>query len=130
MPARSIVPLAWSVTDAPAAATAQSPDPPVDLLVGAAGGFVQGDADLGEHLQLSHGGPVGAAVEVAHVEHALAVGSADDHPRCDRRAHRGEVLGRVGLAEGAADRAAVADDRVGDHALGVGEDGEPLFQER
>ena len=40
----------------------------------------------------------------------------------DRRAHRGQVLGRVGLAERAADRPAVAHHRVGDHALGVGED--------
>ena len=52
--------------------------------------------------------------------------AADDHPRADRRAHGGQVLGRVGLAQRAADRAAVAHDRVGDHALGVGEDRQAL----
>ena len=38
-----------------------------------------------------------------------------------------QVLGRVGLAERAADRAAVADHGVGDHALGVGEDRQPAL---
>ena len=54
-------------------------------------------------------------------DHALAVGAADHDLALDRRADRPQVLGRVGLAQRAADRAAVADDRVGDHLLGVGE---------
>ena len=41
-----------------------------------------------------------------------------------RIADRRQVLGRVGLAERAAERATVADDRVGDHPLGVAEDRE------
>ena len=40
-----------------------------------------------------------------------------------------EVLGRVGLAERAADRAAVAHDRVGDHLLGVAEEREVLGEQ-
>ena len=59
----------------------------------------------------------------------VAVLAADDHARADGGAHRGQVLGGVGLAERAADRAAVAHDGVGDHALGVGEDGEPGGQQ-
>ena len=39
---------------------------------------------------------------------------------------RRQVLGRVGLAQRAADGAAVAHDRVGDHPLGVDEDREVL----
>jgi len=38
-------------------------------------------------------------------------------------------LGRVGLAQRAADRAAVADDRIGDHLLGVAEQGEVRGQQ-
>ncbi len=50
--------------------------------------------------------------------------------RVERGAHGREVLGRVGLAQGAADGAAVAHQRVGDDGLGVGDDGEVLAQER
>ena len=57
---------------------------------------------------------------------ALAVGAADHDLRLERRADRRQVLGRVGLAERAADRAAVAHDRVGDHLLGVAEEREVL----
>jgi hypothetical protein len=60
-------------------------------------------------------------VELAHGQHALAGGRGSD--RAWRRgATRRQVLGRVGLAQRAADRAAVAHTRVGDHALGVAED--------
>ena len=59
----------------------------------------------------------------------VAVGAADHDRRLQRRADRGEVLGRVGLAERAADRAAVAHDRVGDHLLGVAEHREALAQQ-
>ena len=50
--------------------------------------------------------------------------AADDAAGVERRADRGQVLGRVGLAQRAAERAAVAHDRVGDHPLGVAEDRE------
>ena len=72
----------------------------------------------------------GPTVELVHVDHALARAVADDHPRADRGADRAQVLGRVGLAERAADRAAVADHGVGDHALGVGEDRQPALERR
>ena len=49
--------------------------------------------------------------------------------RLQRRADGREVLGRVGLAERAADRAAVAHDRVGDHVLGVAEEREVLGEQ-
>ena len=56
--------------------------------------------------------------------------SAADHDRrLDRGTDGGEILGCVGLAERAADRAAVADDRIGDHGLGVAEDREVPRQE-
>ena len=51
-------------------------------------------------------------------------GVADHAARVEGGAHRGEVLGGVRLAERAADRAPVADDRVGDDRLGVREDRE------
>jgi hypothetical protein len=68
-------------------------------------------------------------VEVRHADLPLAVGPADDHRGLERGAHRGEVLGGVGLAERAADRAAVAHDGVGDDLLGVAEDREVLGQQ-
>ena len=58
-------------------------------------------------------------MEVLHPDDPLAVGAADDDLRLHRRADGREVLGRVGLAQRAADRAAVAHDGVGDHVLGV-----------
>ena len=61
-------------------------------------------------------------MKLGHLDNALAVETADHHPRVDRRADRAQILRRVRLAQGAADRAPVADDRVGDHPLGVGED--------
>ena len=51
------------------------------------------------------------------------------HLRLHRRADGREVLGGVGLAERAADRAAVAHHRVGDHLLGVAEDREVAGQQ-
>jgi hypothetical protein len=63
-------------------------------------------------------------VEVGHVDHALAVAVDDDELGADGGADRREVLRRVGLAQRAADRPAVADRRIGDHPLGVGEDRE------
>ena len=81
-------------------------------------------ADLGEHLPVADGGLVGAAVELGHVDHPLPTASADHAARVERGAHRRQVLRGVGLAERAAQRAPVADDRVGDDPLGVAEDRE------
>ena len=60
---------------------------------------------------------------------ALAADAADHQRRLERGDDRGEVLGRVGLAERAADGAAVAHDRVGDDPLGVVEDREVLAED-
>ena len=62
---------------------------------------------------------VGPDVKVLHRDHPLAAGAADHDLRLHRRADGREVLGRVGLAQRAADRAAVAHDGIGDHVLGV-----------
>jgi len=43
-------------------------------------------------------------VELVDVERALAARAADDHARAERGANRGEVLGRIGVAQRAADR--------------------------
>ena len=49
---------------------------------------------------------------------------ADDTAGVEGGAHRRQVLGRIGLTERPADGATVADDRIGDHLLGVAEDRE------
>ena len=104
-------------------------DAPVDLLIGATGAGLERHPDLQEHLVILDGRLVGAAVKVVDVEHPVTVEAADDGLGADRRAHRPEVLGRVGLAQRAADRPAVADDGVSDDVLGVGEDRGPLGQQ-
>jgi hypothetical protein len=63
-------------------------------------------------------------VELGHVDDALAGGPGDDDLRPQDVAHGGEVLRRVGLAQRAADRAAIADDGIGDDLLGVVHDRE------
>ena len=80
----------------------------LDLLVGAAGAVAQRDADLDEHLGVADRRLVRAAVELAIVDDALAARPRMTTRRAERGAHRREVLGRVGLAQRAADRAAVA----------------------
>src|SRR5439155_1098526 len=80
----------------------------LDLLVGAAGVLADRDPHLREQLTGADGGLVGAAGEVGHRDDALARRAADDEARAERGADGGEILRRVGLAEGAADRAAVA----------------------
>ena len=69
-------------------------------------------------------------MELAHVDDPLTVAAPDHEPRVQGGAHRGEVLRRIRLAQGAADRAAVADDRIGDDALSVDEDRQPFGEER
>ena len=56
---------------------------------------------------------------VVHVDDPLALEPRRSPPGPERRADGAEVLGRVGLAQRAADGAAVAHHRVGDHLLGV-----------
>ena len=63
------------------------------------------------------------------LDDALAVGAADHDLGLGGGAHGRQVLGGVGLAERAADRAAVAHDRVGDHVLGVAEEREVLGEQ-
>ena len=98
--------------------------PAFDLGVGARAVRPQRDPDLGQDLAVLHRRLVGAAEEVAHRDHPLPARAADHAAGVDGGADRGQVLGGVGLAEGAADRAAVADDGVGDDPLRVGEDRE------
>ena len=102
---------------------------PLDLLVGAARPRLDLEADLGEDLALLHRGRPRAEVELAHRHGPRSLGAGEHDRSLQRGADRGEILGRVGLAERAADRAAVAHDRVGDHQLGVAEDREPLQQQ-
>jgi len=94
----------------------------LDLLVRAAAARPQPEPDLGEHLAGTHRRHVGADVEVLHPDHPLGARSADDDLRPGGSADGRQVLGRVGLAQRAAERPAVAHDRVGDHLLGVAEE--------
>ena len=94
------------------------------LLVRAAGAGPQRDPDLGQQLAAADDGLVGAAVEFADRDGALAVGRSDHRGRTGRGERRGQVLGRVGLAQRPADGTPQAHDGVGDHALGVVEDRE------
>ena len=71
----------------------------------------------------------GPDVEILHRDRARALGVTDHDVGPDRRADRGQVLGCVGLAQRAADRAAVADDGVGDHGFRVPEDREAAREE-
>ena len=68
-------------------------------------------------------------MELVHAHGPLAVLARDHDRGLERGADGREVLGGVGLREGAADRAAVADHGVGDHVLGVGEERIPLGQQ-
>ena len=93
---------------------------PLDLLVRAAEAGVDREADLDEHLGRLHGGHVRADVELLHPDDALAAArTAQNGLALERHDDAGEVLGGVGLAQRAAHRAAVADDRVGEHGLGL-----------
>ena len=101
----------------------------LDLLVRAARSGAHAEPDLGEDLARLHRRHVRADVEVLHAHDALAFGSADHDLGLDGGAHGRQVLGGIGLAERAADGAAVAHDRVGDHVLGVAEDRVVLGQQ-
>ncbi len=102
----------------------------LDLLVRAAATRPQRKPDLDEQLAVADRGLVRPDVEVLHLDDPLAADAANHGLRLDRRADRREVLGRVRLAERAADRAAVAHDRVGDHVLGVPKERESAARAR
>src|SRR5690242_10795436 len=87
--------------------------PPLDLLVRAARAGAHRQAHLGQDLAGADRGHERPDVEALHADDALAVAAADHHVRPGGGAHRGQVLGRVGLAQRPADRAAVARDRAG-----------------
>ena len=105
-----------SQSAAPAAAIAQSPVRRLTFSYALPPCGADRDADLDEHLGVADRGLVRAAVEVGHVDRALAAAAADHGDGAERGADGAQVLGRVGLAERAADRAAVAHRRVGDLA--------------
>ncbi len=129
MPASAIVPPSIQ-TAADAAAIAQSPARRSTFSCALPAPGRSGEADLGEHLAVADGGHVRADVE-ARPSRRRARRSAPRITtlRLGGRADRREVLGRVGLAQRAADRAAVAHDRVGDHVLGVAEEREVLGEQ-
>ena len=91
----------------------------LDLLVRAAAARAQRNPNLGEQLAVGDRGDVRPDVEVLHPDDPLAVGAADHDLRLHGRADGRKVLRCIGLAERAADRAAVAHDGIGDHVLGV-----------
>ncbi len=65
-------------------------------------------------------------MELVEGELAHPCRTADDARRAEHRAHGGQVLGGVGLADRPSERPAVADDRIGDDLLRVPEDRENL----
>ena len=103
--------------------------PPRDLLVRAARAGLHRHPDLGQQLAGSDDGLVRAQVELPDRDHPVAVLAADDRGRPRRGEHRGQVLGRVSLAQRPADRSPQPDDRVRDDALGVVEDREKLTRD-
>src|SRR4051812_9721934 len=83
-------------------------DPTLDLLVRAAAAGADREPDLDEQLTVADDRLVRALVELPGRDGARAVVAADDAVRVHRGERRGEVLRRVGLAQRAADGAAVA----------------------
>ena len=120
-----MVPLS-SRSTAPAAATDQSPTRRATFSYALPVPGVYRHADLGQQLARADDGLVRAEVELAHRDLAVAVPAADDRGRAHRGEHRGQVLGRVGLAQRPADGAPQADDRVRHDPFGVMEDREVL----
>src|SRR4051812_2100898 len=99
--------------------------PPLDLLVGAAVPGAARETNLDQDLAVPDRRLVRPDVELLHRDDALGAARTADHAvRVQGRAHRRQVLARVGLAERSAERSPVAHDRVGDHPLGLPEDRE------
>jgi hypothetical protein len=84
------------------------------------------DADLDQHLPHPDVGLVRAPMEVLEAHLPLAMDPLDHTGGPDRGAHRRQILGRVRLAQRTPDRPPVTHDGVGDHPLGVMEDGKSL----
>src|SRR5829696_1713089 len=97
---------------------------PLDLLVRAAGTGTERQPHLSQQLTVADRRGEWADVELVQAYDALAARAANYGPRLQRRADRRQVLCRIGLAERAADRAAVADDGVRNHLLRIPEDRE------
>ena len=68
-------------------------------------------------------GLVRAEVELACGHGAFAIPGVQHDRRAQCRHHGRQILRRIGLAQRTADGAAIAHDRIGDHSLGLGEDG-------
>ncbi len=101
----------------------------LDLLVRAAGARSKRQADLDQQVPRTHRRRVRTDVKLLHRDRALAICAADHRLCLDRGADGRKVLRSVGLAERAADRAAVAHHRVGNHLLGVAKQREVLSEE-
>jgi hypothetical protein len=104
--------------------------PALDLLVGAADTEADGHPHLGDDLRGTDDRLVRSGVEFAHRHRAVATRAGDHHRGLEGRTHRRQVLRWVGLPERPADGAAVADDRIGNHPLGVAEDRVVLGEDR
>ena len=109
-------------------------DPAFDLGVRAALPRPDRHPDLDEDLGVADAGLVGTLVELPDGDDRrpapLSIRALDHRLGPQRRQRGGEVLRRVGLAHRPADRAAVADHRVRDEALGVVQDREELADDR
>ena len=104
---------------------------PLDLLVGAAGTPARIDIRISISISsgptaVSYGPRWNSPIETTRSPRGPRITMSC----AQRRADRGNVLGRVGLAQRPADGAAIAHQRVGDHPLGVGHDREMLAEQR
>ena len=118
------------MTTAPAAATAQSPARRSTFTYALP---APGRIGMRISVRISAGPTTvsyGPVCELAHRHHPLAAGAAARRTRPGGAPGGREVLGRVGLAQRPADRAAVAHHRVGDHPLGVVQDPVVLADDR
>ena len=97
--------VAVELTNAPGGGDRPVAGTPLDLLVGAAGAGPDRHPDLGEHLGRPDDRLVRAGVELARRHRALAA-RASGSPSSRRSADDDgrQVLGRIGLAQRAADR--------------------------
>jgi hypothetical protein len=80
-----------------------------------------GHPDPGEDLTGRQCGGQVVQEELARADRPLPALAAGDHRGVQCGRHRRKVPGRVGVGQGPADRAAVADGRVGDQGRRLGE---------
>ena len=129
IPASAIVPPSIQ-TAADAAAIAQSPARRSTFSCALPPPGRTRQADLRQQLTGADRGHVGTDVKVLHPDDPLALRLRGSTTRAFAAEHTADrSSGGVRLAQRAADRAAVADDRVGDHGLGVGEQREALGEQ-